>query len=68
MRITSVRTLLISEALDEPWQMGLGTAYKRDEVLVLVDTDEGVTGLGASYLGFTRISISVRSCYGIAAL
>ena len=58
MRITSVRTLLISEALDEPWQMGLGTAYKGDEVLVVVDTDEGVTGLGASYHAHTPHAIS----------
>lgn len=57
MRITDVQTLLISEALDEPWQMGLGTAHKRDEVLVRVRTDDGVEGIGASYHAHTPHAI-----------
>jgi L-alanine-DL-glutamate epimerase-like enolase superfamily enzyme len=33
--------------------MGLGTATKRDELLVRVHTDEGITGLGAAYHAHT---------------
>lgn len=58
MKITAVRTLLISEALAVPWKMGLGTAHKRDEVLVFVDTDEGITGIGASYHAHTPHAIT----------
>jgi D-galactarolactone cycloisomerase len=57
VRIADVRTVLISEALDEPWQMGLGTAHKRDEVLVRVRTDEGLEGIGASYHAHTPHAI-----------
>ena len=53
MKIIKVETLLISERLKEPWVMGLGTAYKRDELIVRVHTDEGIVGLGSSYHGHT---------------
>ncbi|WP_213455062.1 mandelate racemase/muconate lactonizing enzyme family protein [Rhizomonospora bruguierae] len=57
MKITSVSCLLISEKLTNPWVMGLGTAYKRDELLVFVDTNEGITGIGSSYHGHTPHAI-----------
>lgn len=57
MKITSVETFLISEELAEPWAMGLGTAYKRDEIIVKVNTDEGIYGLGSSYHGHTPHAI-----------
>lgn len=53
MKITSVDCLLISERLEDPWVMGLGTAYKRDELIVRIRTDEGVEGLGSSYHAHT---------------
>lgn len=53
MKITKVETLLISEKLEEPWVMGLGTAFKRDELIVRIHTDEGIVGLGSSYHGHT---------------
>lgn len=53
MKITKVETLLISEKLKDPWVMGLGTASKRDELIVRVHTDEGISGIGSSYHGHT---------------
>jgi len=49
MKITKIETLLISEKLKDPWVMGLGTANKRDELIVRLHTDEGITGIGSSY-------------------
>jgi D-galactarolactone cycloisomerase len=49
MKITKVEVLLISEKLKKPWIMGLGTATKRDEIIVRIHTDEGITGIGAAY-------------------
>jgi L-alanine-DL-glutamate epimerase-like enolase superfamily enzyme len=57
MKITKVESFLISEQLATPWVMGLGTASKRDELIVRVHTDEGITGLGASYHGHTPHTI-----------
>ena len=51
MKIVNVEVLLISEKLKKPWVMGLGTAHKRDEIIVRVHTDEGIVGIGASYHG-----------------
>lgn len=53
MKITGIRTYLISEKLAEPWVMGLGTAYKRDELIVEVQTDEGINGIGSAYHAHT---------------
>lgn len=53
MKIIKVETILISEKLQEPWVMGLGTATKRDELIVRIHTDEGISGIGSSYHGHT---------------
>jgi D-galactarolactone cycloisomerase len=57
MKITKVACLLISETLTRPWAMGLGTAHKRDELLVVVHTDDGITGLGSAYHAHTPYAI-----------
>lgn len=49
MKIVNVEVLLVSEKLQKPWVMGLGTAHKRDEIIVRVHTDEGIVGIGAAY-------------------
>ncbi len=49
MKITKIDTHIVSVPLANPWEMGIGTAYRRDELLVLVHTDEGLTGLGSAY-------------------
>ena len=50
MRITSVRAIPLSNPIPEERQhrTDLGTKVKSDSVLILVETDEGLTGLGAS--------------------
>lgn len=57
MKITKVEAFLISEKLQNPWVMGLGTARKRDELIIRVHTDEGITGLGSSYHAHTPHAI-----------
>jgi L-alanine-DL-glutamate epimerase-like enolase superfamily enzyme len=49
VKITEIETRLVSVPLENPWEMGIGTAFRRDELLVFVHTDEGVTGVGSSY-------------------
>ena len=54
MKITDIKTKLISCAYpkDHSWDFGSGTGVKRDELLIFVETDEGITGIGESYHGF----------------
>jgi D-galactarolactone cycloisomerase len=49
VKITEIETRLVSVPLENPWEMGIGTAFRRDELLVFVHTDEGITGVGSSY-------------------
>ena len=49
MKITRIDTYVVSVPLADPWEMGIGTAYRRDELLVHVQTDEGVDGWGSAY-------------------
>ena len=55
VKITDVRVQLLSAPYPEghEWNTGYGKGYKRDMVLVFVDTDEGLTGIGESYHAFT---------------
>ena len=46
MRIKNVRVSIISAPLDEPFQGSQGWVYKRDSVIVEVETDGGVCGFG----------------------
>ena len=50
MKITSVRAIPLSSPIPEERQhrTDLGTKVKSDSVLIQVETDEGLTGLGAS--------------------
>ena len=49
MKITGVRAVPLSDVIPEGrrHRTDLGTKVKSDSVLVYVDTDEGLTGLGA---------------------
>lgn len=57
MKITDVEVRLVSYKLPVVWTNGMGTTVKKDEVLVFVHTDEGVTGIGASYHGYAARTI-----------
>ncbi|MBV9545241.1 MAG: mandelate racemase/muconate lactonizing enzyme family protein [Chloroflexi bacterium] len=48
MRISSVRTLLLSAAIpsERRWTSDFGTNTKQDIAIVIVETDEGLTGYG----------------------
>ena len=50
MKITSVRALPVSDPVppNRQHRTDLGTKVKSDAVLVMVETDAGLTGLGAS--------------------
>ena len=50
MKITNVRAIPMSDAIPPPRQhrTNLGTKVKSDAVLVMVETDAGLTGVGAS--------------------
>jgi L-alanine-DL-glutamate epimerase-like enolase superfamily enzyme len=43
--------------MDRSWQMGFGVARKKDELLVVVETDEGITGYGVSYHGYSAKAV-----------
>ena len=49
MKITDVRATLLSSVVPEErrWRTDLGVAVKMDNCIVEVDTDEGITGIGA---------------------
>ena len=59
VKITDVKAHLLScpYPSDFRWDLGLGSGVKRDEVIVFVETDEGVTGIGESYHGFAPEAI-----------
>ncbi|MFZ7101445.1 MAG: mandelate racemase/muconate lactonizing enzyme family protein [Peptococcaceae bacterium] len=54
MKITDVKIVPIScpYPATHSWKLGLGDGVKRDEILVFIETDEGITGIGESYHGF----------------
>lgn len=49
MKITDVRATLLSAVVPEEkrWRTDLGVAVKMDNCIVEVETDEGITGIGA---------------------
>jgi L-alanine-DL-glutamate epimerase-like enolase superfamily enzyme len=49
MKITDIRATLLSSVVpeDKRWRTDLGVAVKLDNCIVEVDTDEGITGIGA---------------------
>ncbi len=57
MKITAVETYLVSAPLDTVWQTGIGTGTRRDELLVVVRTDEGVYGIGSSYHSHAPLAV-----------
>ena len=52
MKITQVRSVQVRPPLREPIGVGSWVNTGREFVLVWVDTDEGVTGLGVTYGGY----------------
>ena len=50
MKITAVRAIPMSDPIpaERPHRTDLGTRVKSDAVLVMVETDDGITGIGAS--------------------
>lgn len=57
MKIIDISVRLVSYELPVLWTNGMGTTSKKDEVLVFVHTDAGLTGIGASYHGYAARSI-----------
>jgi L-alanine-DL-glutamate epimerase-like enolase superfamily enzyme len=57
MRITAVETYLVSSPLEVVWQTGIGTGTRRDELLVVVRTDESLYGIGSSYHAHAPLAV-----------
>ncbi|MCS0494794.1 mandelate racemase/muconate lactonizing enzyme family protein [Ancylobacter mangrovi] len=57
MKITAVETYLVSAPLDVIWNTGIGSGTRRDELLVVVRTDENVYGLGSSYHAHAPLAV-----------
>lgn len=56
-----MRTVLVRVPLTEPSSMWYQTRYATDKVVIFVDTDEGVTGIGeARYMGITKTIIEQK--------
>ena len=50
MKITAVKALVLSAAIPEEqrWRSDLGVRRKTDTTVVVVETDEGITGYGSA--------------------
>jgi L-alanine-DL-glutamate epimerase-like enolase superfamily enzyme len=57
MKIVDVTTRLVSVPMPSAWVYGLGSTTRKDELLVFVDTDDGVRGVGVSYHGHAGVAI-----------
>ena len=62
MKITDVRAIPMSDPIpaERQHRTDLGTKVKSDAVLILVDTDEGLTGMGASLGSPETVSAIVK--------
>jgi len=60
MKITSIRTLVLGTAIDEPIKTSFGTMNYRYMILVNVQTDEGLEGWGESWSNFPAWSPKER--------
>lgn len=52
MKITDLRPLILSGPLDKPVRTSFGTMTSRPAVLVEIETDEGIVGVGESWVNF----------------
>jgi L-alanine-DL-glutamate epimerase-like enolase superfamily enzyme len=46
MKVTNVEPIIISAPLDEPWKIGTAVFRAMSAVLVRIETDEGISGIG----------------------
>jgi len=60
MRITDVRLVSLYSPLKEPMRLSVGTLEKRPFALIEVHTDEGIIGLGETFVNFPPWSIDER--------
>jgi L-alanine-DL-glutamate epimerase-like enolase superfamily enzyme len=57
MRVTRVRTILVTTPwTGDPFWVG-GAAFERTAALVAIETDEGVTGLGEPIMGYFHADV-----------
>ncbi len=62
MKITRVRAILLSYPIprERQWRNDYGVVVKHDNVIVVVETDEGVSGIGAAHGGPEAIKAIVE--------
>jgi L-alanine-DL-glutamate epimerase-like enolase superfamily enzyme len=62
MKITDIRAILLSAPIspERRWRSDLGVMVKTDNVIVVVDTDEGIRGIGAAHGGPEAIKAIVE--------
>ena len=63
MKITDIRATLLSSVVPEEkrWRTDLGVAVKMDNCIVEIDTDEGITGIGAGQGNSTVVKAIVET-------
>lgn len=52
MRVTGLRVIVLSAPLERPVRTSFGAMASRNSILVEVETDEGLTGIGESWCNF----------------
>jgi D-galactarolactone cycloisomerase len=57
VKIVSITTKIVSIPMEQAWVYGLGSTTRKDELWVLVDTDEDLRGVGVSYHGHAAPAI-----------
>ncbi len=60
MKITDVRVVSLYSPLNEPMKLSIGTLEKRPFALIEVHTDEGIIGLGETFVNFPPWSVEER--------
>lgn len=66
MKITNVHILLLSSPVpkENQWRSAYGTLVKIDNILVIVETDEGIEGLGATHGNPGAVKAIVDDVFG----
>ncbi len=69
--ITAIRPVPLAAPLEKPVASAIGTMYVRNGMLVEVETDAGITGIGESWVNFPSWALSERVAtitHGLAPL
>lgn len=60
MKITGVKTIILSYPLDKPVTTSFGQMHSRTNMLVVIETDEGISGIGETWTNFPHWAAEER--------